>query len=48
MALKEYDLIVDSREKENTLRALDSYGIKYTIKTLSLQSITAPQLKHNK
>jgi len=34
MVLKNYDLIVDSREKENTLRALDSYGIKYTVKTL--------------
>jgi len=34
MSEKKYELIVDSREKENTLKALDSYGIKYTIKTL--------------
>ena len=29
-----YELIVDSREKENTTKALDAYGIHYTRQTL--------------
>ncbi len=30
----EYTLIIDSREKENVRKALDGYGIQYTIQTL--------------
>ena len=34
MAQIDYTLIVDTREKENTLKALNDYNIKYTIDTL--------------
>lgn len=41
----EYTLIVDSREKENTLNALNAYNIKYTIQTLTTGDfkITVPE-----
>ncbi len=41
----EYTLVVDSREKDNVKRALDSYNIKYVIQTLKTGDlqITTPE-----